>query len=192
MLPVIALAGTGTPPNRNQKEQRNRPSQNHQRCRDLVLIICNTPWNTNHTPSSPLTSLALLQLYPRLRYQSFAIQSVVMTANNKASEGQCWGEEGVVDDSNHCANCKLVSLADRAEGMEKERTRRRRRDRKIKKMGLRLLRTGRVSVAIRRLVHLSWYRPAGETQPGRNQLKRYRWTWTSYIARDRCSTERVF
>jgi hypothetical protein len=45
-------------------------------------------------------------------------------------------EEDVVDDSNHCANCELVRLTDRAEDMEKERTWRRRRDRKIKKIGV--------------------------------------------------------
>ena len=45
--------------------------------------------------------------------------------------------QDVVDDSNHCANCELVRLADRAEDREKERTWRRWRDRKIKKMGLR-------------------------------------------------------
>jgi hypothetical protein len=33
-----------------------------------------------------------------------------------------------------------------------------------------LLRIGRVLVAIRRPVHLSWYRPGGEGQLGRDQL----------------------
>jgi hypothetical protein len=43
------------------------------------------------------------------------------------------------------------------------------------------LRTGRVSVVIRRLVHHSWYGPAGrETQLGRDQLERFSWTGTSY------------
>jgi hypothetical protein len=46
-----------------------------------------------------------------------------------------------------------------------------------------LLRTGRVSVMIRRFVHHSWYRPAGE---------RLSSAGTSYIARDRYETERVF
>src|SRR5271154_4024467 len=39
--------------------------------------------------------------------------------------------------------------------------------------------------------HLSWYGPAGETRLDRNQLERLSWTGTSYIVRDRYSTDRV-
>jgi hypothetical protein len=39
---------------------------------------------------------------------------------------------------------------------------------------------------------LSWYGPAGETRLGRNQVDRLSWTGTSYIVRDRYSTDRVF
>jgi hypothetical protein len=46
-----------------------------------------------------------------------------------------------------------------------------------------MLRAGRVSVVIRRLVHHNWHGSAGE---------RLSWVGTSYIARDRYSTERVF
>jgi hypothetical protein len=45
------------------------------------------------------------------------------------------------------------------------------------------LRTGHVSVVIRGFVHYSWYGPA---------LERLSWAGTSYIARDRYLTERVF
>jgi hypothetical protein len=38
----------------------------------------------------------------------------------------------------------------------------------------------------------SWYRPWCETQLGRNQLEWFSWTRTSYVGRDRYSTERVF
>jgi hypothetical protein len=39
-----------------------------------------------------------------------------------------------------------------------------------------VLRTGRLSVVIRRLVHHSWR----ETRPGRDQLERFSWTGASY------------
>jgi hypothetical protein len=44
-----------------------------------------------------------------------------------------------------------------------------------------VLRTGRVSVVIRRLVYHSWQGPAGKVQLDRDQL----------FARDRYSTERI-
>jgi hypothetical protein len=50
-----------------------------------------------------------------------------------------------------------------------------------------MLRIGRVSVAIRRFVRSYTRIP----QLDRNQLERYSWTGTNYIARDRLLTDRV-